>query len=53
MARLDGWRAPEVQAIGVVLPVARAAANAAVAAALRELRPDAVVHFGLAAAGRH
>jgi pyroglutamyl-peptidase len=49
VARLDGWRAPEVQAVGLVLPVARAAATAAVAAALRDLRPDAVVHLGLAA----
>jgi pyroglutamyl-peptidase len=48
-ARLDGWRTAEVQAIGLVLPVARGAANATVAAALRELRPDAVVHLGLAA----
>src|SRR4051812_21634546 len=48
-ARLDGWRAAELQAVGLVLPVALGAANATMAAALRELRPDAVVHLGLAA----
>jgi pyroglutamyl-peptidase len=47
--RLDGWRAADVQAVGLVLPVARAGAIATVAAAVRELRPDAVVHLGLAA----
>ena len=47
--RLDGWRRGDTRTIGLVLPVARAAANATVAAALRDLRPDAVVHLGLAA----
>jgi pyroglutamyl-peptidase len=47
--RLDGWRAGDVRAIGLVLPVAARMANATVAAALRDLRPSAVVHLGLAA----
>ncbi len=47
--RLDGWRGGDVRTVGLVLPVARDAANAAVAAALRDLRPAAIVHLGLAA----
>jgi pyroglutamyl-peptidase len=48
-ARLDGWRGVDSRAIGLVLPVARDAAAATVAAALRDYRPAAVVHLGLAA----
>ncbi|HZS03131.1 MAG TPA: peptidase C15 [Chloroflexota bacterium] len=48
-ARLDGWRAGEWRVAGLVLPVAHVAASADVAAALRDLRPHAVLHLGLAA----
>jgi pyroglutamyl-peptidase len=47
--QLDGWRDRDVRAISLVLPVALGAANATVAAALRDLRPAAVLHLGLAA----
>jgi pyroglutamyl-peptidase len=47
--RLDGWRHGELRVASLVLPVAHRAAPAAVAAALRDLRPSAVVHLGLAA----
>ncbi|HLH26042.1 MAG TPA: hypothetical protein VK066_26295 [Chloroflexota bacterium] len=47
--RLDGWRAGDLRVAGLVLPVAHVAANATVAAALRDLRPSAVLHLGLAA----
>jgi pyroglutamyl-peptidase len=47
--RLDGWRAGDLRVAGVVLPVAHVAASATVAAALRDLRPRAVLHLGLAA----
>src|SRR5262249_43026650 len=47
--RLDGWRAGNVRAVGLVLPVAARPANATVAAALRDLRPSAVGHLGPAA----
>jgi pyroglutamyl-peptidase len=47
--RLDGWRAGDWRVTGLVLPVAHVAASATVAAALRDLRPSAVLHLGLAA----
>lgn len=47
--RLDGWCDGDLRVAGLVLPVAHVAASAAVAAALRELRPRAVLHLGLAA----
>ena len=47
--RLDGWRAGDLHVAGLVLPVAHVAAGATVAAALRDLRPSAVLHLGLAA----
>jgi pyroglutamyl-peptidase len=48
-ARLDGWRDGELRVAGLVLPVAHVAASAAVAMALREWQPHAVLHLGLAA----
>jgi pyroglutamyl-peptidase len=47
--RLDGWRGGDLRVAGLVLPVAHVAACASVAAAIRDLRPDAVLHLGLAA----
>lgn len=47
--RLDGWAAADLRVHSLVLPVTRTGAPAAVRAALRELRPDAVLHLGLAA----
>ncbi len=48
-AWFDGWRHGDTRVAGLVLPVARRAAAATVAAALRDLRPSAVLHLGLAA----
>jgi pyroglutamyl-peptidase len=47
--RLDGWRHRDARVASLVLPVAHRAAPAAVVAALRDLRPAAVLHLGLAA----
>jgi pyroglutamyl-peptidase len=47
--RLDGWQAGPVRVMGLVLPVAHVAASAVVVDALHDLRPDAVLHLGLAA----
>jgi pyroglutamyl-peptidase len=47
--RLDGWRHGDTTVTSLVLPVTRGGAPARVAAALRDLRPTAVLHLGLAA----
>ncbi|HEY7067667.1 MAG TPA: pyroglutamyl-peptidase I [Chloroflexota bacterium] len=47
--RLHGWRWGGLRVAALVLPVAHVAASARVAAALRDLRPSAVLHLGLAA----
>ena len=47
--RVDGWGDHDLRVVGLVLPVARRAASDTVAAALRDLRPSAVLHLGLAA----
>ena len=47
--RLDGWCHAGTRVHGVVLPVTRAGAPPAAAAAVRELRPHVVLHLGLAA----
>ncbi len=46
--RLDGWRHADARVVSLILPVAHRAAREIVAAAMRDLRPAAVLHLGLA-----